>query len=164
MPRHRSGVGGLDVGLPKHMQLEQPENRKHKRSELAVVGVTLVVFAAIIGIAYCVHWWWGPMRPLTAAASDVHEHYQDGGFSDFARWISARCEPAFFHWYVRRQGLQAVPVGGLPEGCPTWNACPESWWTPPADLTGAYYHFEPSGYRELLAYSAGVLYYDMLEW
>ena len=130
------------------------------------IWVRIFLVAGILAIYQAASGWWhGPMRLLHSGASDIRNHYEDGGFTgDFARQIRATCSPEFFHEYARQQRLLPVENGTLPEGCPGWGYGAGRWWSPPRDYTGAYYTFEKGGYRRLLAYRGGFLYYDICAW
>ena len=126
----------------------------------------LAILAAVFGIFALLHWWSGPIRPLLFSASDIHDSYDGSGggiTGDFNRCIRARCTEDAFHRYARHQGLTETIADALPEACPGWSSCSESWWTPPT-LRGAYYSYRPGGSRRILAYADGLLFYDSCAW
>ena len=107
----------------------------------------------------------GVRRSLPESASDIHEYYKDFGFTgDFTRLLTAKCSIEEFHSYAKRQGLKPVTGEGLPSGCASWSHSSESWWDPPSSFVPGYFTFEEGGYRRLLGYHDGRLYYDIVAW
>ena len=123
------------------------------------------ILAAIVGLYLLWCWWTGPVHALSSFATDVQVY--DGDVSpngDFIRGIRARCSEAEFHRFARSEGLLYTGTGDLPAGCPGWGGFPVAWWTPPRSSHGVYYSYEDGGYRRLLSYQDGVLYYDIFRW
>jgi len=126
----------------------------------------LVGMAALIGLVLALDAFLpsSPRRALPSSATEIHEFYKDYGFTgDFTRLLTAKCSIDEFHAYARQQELDPVIGDELPSGCRPWSRSDESWWTPPSSLAGAYFTFE-RGYRRILAYHEGRLYYDMTAW
>ena len=123
---------------------------------VALVGLVLALDAFLPSAA---------RRALPDSATDIHEYYRDFGITgDFIRLLTARCSAEEFHAYARQQKLKPVIGDDLPDGCPSWSHSDESWWTPPSSHVGGYFTFEEGGYRRLLAYHDGRLYYDLIGW
>ena len=142
------------------------ESKAHKRTSLlhrwrwqiTLISATIICLGAA-------DWWRSPLRLLRFHGSDLREHYEGGGFTgDYVRCIRAKCTEELFHRYAQQQGLKHILSGSLPEGCAGWYSFSEPWWTPPRSYGGTYCEFRPGGYRRLLAYSDGFLYYDISAW
>jgi len=121
--------------------------------------------AAIFGLYLLWGWWTGPVHAVSSFASGVQVYDDDASPNgDFAMGIRALCPESEFQRFARREGLLNTGTGDLPARCPGWGYYPVKWWTPPQSEHGIYYSFEDGGYRRLLAYRDGVLYYDILRW
>lgn len=124
------------------------------------VGLAAMAFALLCFWS----WWTNPIRLLKGSATSVREYYQWGGITgDHSRLVRAQCNEEFFHQFAKQLGLQCLTENQLPDGCPEFSYCPETWWNPPRNYRGAYVGFGHKS-RTIILYSNGVLWYDEDEW
>ncbi|MBK1789984.1 hypothetical protein [Persicirhabdus sediminis] len=101
------------------------------------------------------------VRNLPEGATDIQEHYEDVGFTgDFVRVVKARIPESEVAEYARRVGATRKEAGGAGSDYFSWTGA-ASWFAP--ENPPMYFHYEP-GYRILVGWEDGYVYFDAAAW
>lgn len=103
------------------------------------------------------------VRALPEGAMDIEEHYEWGGITgDFVRLVKARIPKDQVAAYAARMGATSPVKKEMSwENLVYWSGGPK-WWKPPKDPL--YFYSSEQGYRLLVGWENGFVYYDAVEW
>lgn len=101
------------------------------------------------------------VRNLPDGATEVQEHYSDVGITgDFVRLVKARVPESEVADFARRVGATSEETGGAGSDYFSWSGA-ASWFSP--QKPPMYFHSEP-GYRILVGWEDGYVYFDVVAW
>jgi hypothetical protein len=101
------------------------------------------------------------VRALPEGATDVQEYYRDAGMTgDFSRLLKARIPRNEVEAYAFKMGAQNRVEGNAGQDYPSWVSGPD-WWSPKEPPH--YFHHE-QGYRILVGWEDGFVYFDAVAW
>jgi hypothetical protein len=101
------------------------------------------------------------MRNLPEGATEVQEYYRDAGMTgDFSRLLKARIPREEVEAYAMKVGALNREEGNAGHGYSSWVSGPD-WWSPKEPPL--YFHYE-QGYRILVGWEDGFVYFDAVAW
>lgn len=101
------------------------------------------------------------MRNLPEGATEVQEYYRDAGMTgDFSRLLKARIPREEVEAYAMKVGALNREEGNAGHDYSSWVSGPD-WWSPKEPPL--YFHYE-QGYRILVGWEDGFVYFDAVAW
>jgi hypothetical protein len=133
--------------------------KKPSRGCLWILGVLCTAILVILVIDKIVPS--KAVRDLPDGATEIHEYYKDFGITgDFSRLLKARIPRDQVQPYALRVGASNEEQGNAGKDYLSWTGGPD-WWSPKAPPL--YFHQE-QGYRILVGWEDGFVYFDAVAW
>lgn len=133
--------------------------KKPSRGCLWTLGVLCAAVLAVLVIDKIVPS--KAVRNLPEGATEVQEYYRDAGMTgDFSRLLKARIPREQVEAYALRVGASNREVGKVGQDYSSWVNGPD-WWSP--RNPPLYFHYE-QGYRILVGWEDGFVYFDAVAW
>ena len=140
-----------------------------KRARNILFGIAAVIVAIALGL-------WAAdalipsvvRRALPATASEVHEYYNDSGFTgDFLRCLKAKMPQSEMPRFAAKLGLAQRYDPRKDAKSPVSFSAADgiSWWSQPKTLNGAYFKYTPGSESYSVAtYQDGYVYFLAIAW